>query len=172
MTEPFFLSCEALSATTWCFVFCLCLYTSLSPSLSLPRSLVHSFMPAGMHSLNKHFEMPCEPDPLLGDPGSTEFHQNQQPPPLLRLLCFLPSFLAKLIHRDLLTACPGWPWWSLGLQSLSTLSNLGLLVLTLLAFRQPSTWSAATSFMHFWFPSTFCLLDMNGPFFLSWCLYK
>ena len=140
-----------------------CIPLSLLLFLCPVHSFIHACLQACIHSTNV---LRCPVSltlcwVILG----AQFHQNQQPPPLLRLLCSLPSFLAKLIHRDLLTACPGRLRWSLGLQSPSTLSNLGLPVLTLLAFRQPSTWSAASSFMHFWFPSTFCLSDMNKPFF-------
>lgn len=89
-----------------------------------------------MHSLNKHFKMPCVPDPLLGDTGTTELHQNQWPPPLSEPCpVSLPSFPVKLIHGDLLTACFPQPlsfWVS---RDFPIEQSHGLLVLTLLSLQ-------------------------------------
>lgn len=146
--KNFFFSVMAL---VLCFVFCLYLYTSLSP-LSLSHSFTHAFTQQTFRDGLCAF--------LLGDTGTTESHKNQWPPPLSEpAFLSLPSFPAKLIHGNLLTVCPH-GLWSFG--SLET-SMLGNPVVSwsspYSAFRQPSTWPAPSSFMHFWFPSHFLPLS-------------
>lgn len=143
-----------------CFsVFCLYLYTSLSPSISLPHSLIHSFihprMQACIHSTN-----------ILRCPvclalcwvvlGAQSFIRTSSPHPAWRLPPFSPITPSKT-YPQRSTHCLSWTAVG-GLSGLQS-PTMGNPVVSwpspYSAFRQPSTCSAAPFFTHFWFPSHF-----------------